>query len=140
MAVFAAGVVIFTGCGSQEEQVTPDQVRDALTSVTHDSADLLKIDGWTESGVPSAGSCADGLNWEYIYGAPAPDGAPLDDAQTVADYWKSLGMTVRVNTEHDPVVFANGGSLRGISFSTGPGNYHFSGTTLCVPGDPDDYR
>lgn len=140
MAVFAAGVVIFTGCGSQEEQMTPDQARDALTSVTHDSADLLKIDGWTESGVPSAGSCADDLNWEYIYGAPAPDGAPLDDAQTVADYWKSLGMTVRVNTEHDPVVFANGGSLRGISFSTGPGNYHFSGTTLCVPGDPDDYR
>ena len=24
--------------------------------------------------------------------------------------------------------------------TTGPGNYHFSGTSLCVPGDPDDYR
>lgn len=120
--------------------MTPEQARDALTTVTHDSADLLKIDGWTESGVPSAGGCAGGLNWEYIYGAPAPDGGPLDDAQTVADYWKSLGMTVMVNTEHDPVVFATGGSLRGISFSTGPGDYHFSGTSLCVAGDPDDYR
>lgn len=31
-------------------------------------------------------------------------------------------MTVRINTEHDPVVFATGGPLQGISFSTGLGS------------------
>lgn len=134
------GALVLAGCGAKEEQMTPDEARDSLTTISHDTAELLDIDGWKESGAPSVGSCSGGLNWAYIYGAPIPDSAPLEDAQTVADYWKGLGMTVRINTEHDPVVFATGGPLQGIRFSTGPGSYYFSGTSLCVPGDADDWR
>ena len=49
-------------------------------------------------------------------------------------------MTVRINTEHDPVVFATGGPLQGLAFSTGPGLYGIGGTSACVPGDADEIR
>lgn len=120
--------------------MTPPEARDSLTTITHETAELLGVDGWEESGAPSVASCGDGVKWAYSYAAPIPDAAHLENAQKVADYWEKLGMTVRINTEFDPVVFATGGPLQGISFSTGPGTYSIDGTSLCVPGDVNDWR
>lgn len=47
-------------------------------------------------------------------------------------------MTVRVDTSSEPVVFAEGGSVEGLSFSTGPGEYYITGSSLCVPGHADE--
>lgn len=141
VALVAAVAVLATGCTSKEDLVTPEEARDSLVTVTSETAALVEsVGAWSPSGDPSAGSCNGGLNWDYGISAPPPDSARLEDAQTVADYWTSLGMEVRVQTDPDPVVYATGGPLKGISFSTGPGLYSIGGTSMCAPGDPDDYR
>lgn len=108
-----------------------------LTSIIHDTAELLGTDGWDDDGDPGVQSCdgGNGVKWSYGYSALPGDVDPLADAEKVAAHWETLGMSVRVNTEHDPVVFATGGSLQGVSFSTGPGKYAIGGTSACVPGD-----
>jgi len=134
---FAVVVVTLTGCGPQEADVTPDEARETLTSIIHDTAELLGTPGWEEASTPGVESCdnGDGVKWSYRYSTPPGDVDPLADAETVAAHWESLGMSVRINTEHSPVVFATGGPLQGLSFSTGPGNYSIAGTSACVPGD-----
>lgn len=119
--------------------MTPHQVRDTLVSTIVDTAALLDVEGWAEDSAPGVKSCdaggADGAKYSYGYGAPQPPGDHVKDVQTVAEHWKSLGMTVKVVTDPDPAVFAAGGPIQNISFSTNPGNYYISGTSLCAPGD-----
>ena len=136
-AALAAVVVALTGCGPQEADVTPDEARETLTSIIHDTAQRLGTPGWEEASVPDVEGCdnGNGVKWSYLYTAPRGDVDPLADAEKIAAHWKSLGMTVRVNTEHDPVVFATGGPLQGVSFDTGPAMYSIGGTSACVPGD-----
>ena len=140
VGLIGAVTLMIAGCGAKEEQMSPDEAREALTTITHDTADLLAVDGWAENGAPLVSECSSGVKWAYFYGAPLPDSDRAADAKTVAEYWKSLGIEVRTNTEHDPVVFGTGGPIQSISFSTGPSVYDISGTSLCVPGDADDYR
>ncbi|MCR2800386.1 MULTISPECIES: hypothetical protein [unclassified Microbacterium] len=115
-------MVALTGCATQDADVTPDEAREALTSIIHDTADVLGTDGWDDDGDPGVQSCdgGNGVKWSYGYSALPGDVDSLADAEKVAAHWETLGMSVRVNTEHDPVVFATGGSLQGASFSTGP--------------------
>ena len=136
-ATLAAAVVILTGCGPQEADVTPDEARETLTSIIHETAEVLGTGGWEDAGDPGVTSCdgGDGVKWNYLYKAPRGDVDLMADAEKVADYWESLGMSVRINTEHDPVVFATGGPLQGVRFSTGPAMYGIAGTSACVPGD-----
>jgi len=117
--------------------VTPDEARETLTSIVHETAELLGTDGWAEASAPGVESCdnGNGVKWSYRYSAPRGDGDPLADTEMVAAQWETLGMTVRVNTEHEPVVFATGGPLQGVSFDTGPAMYSVAGTSACVPGD-----
>lgn len=116
--------------------MTPDEARDALVRITEDTAALLGNDGWKSSSEPSVGPCEyDEVDWSYRQSSPIPDADHLTNAQTVAEYWEGLGMTVRIDQTPDPVVYATGGDLHGISFSTGPGTYQIAGTSLCVPGD-----
>ncbi|MCW2164936.1 hypothetical protein B0I12_002071 [Microbacterium hydrothermale] len=49
-------------------------------------------------------------------------------------------MDVRVVESPSYVVYATGGPVEGLSFSTSPGDYYISGTSLCVPGDADEIR
>lgn len=144
VAVGTATLVVLLGsaCGPEEERMTPEEARDSLTTIAHDTAELLGISGWAEMSAPRAKSCDSGagVKWSYLYGAPIPDADRLADVQKVADYWASLGMEVRTNAEHDPVVFGAGGPVQSISFSTGPSVYDVSGTSLCVPGDANDWR
>lgn len=79
-------------------------------------------------------------HYTYGYGALAPDSDRGADAQIIADYWKSLGMQVRVVDTPVYVVYASGGPVAGLSFSTAPGDYYIAGTSLCVPGDAADLR
>ncbi len=117
--------------------MTPHEARDQLVNTIHDTAALMDVKGWNEDGAPSVGSCDDGagVNWGYGYGAPQQDRDLLADAEVVADYWTSLGMSVRTNTDHEPAVFATGGPVQGLRLATGPGDYYIVGTSLCVPGD-----
>ena len=119
--------------------MTPEQVRDSLIKIAEDTAALLDIDGWKDEASLAQG-CSAGVEFGYTYAAPPADSVRLAEARKVAEYWRSLGMETRVNSENDPVVFGSGGPIQSISFSTGPGMYDVSGTSLCVPGDPDDYR
>lgn len=141
------GVMIgtLTACaGSEEDQMSPEQAKDALVSTVEDSAALLDVSGWTWDGAPEVGNCGqrsgDRVNYTYGYGAPPPDGNRAADAEKVADHWRSLGMDVRTVEEPVVVVYATGGPVQGLSFSTGPGDYHIAGTSLCVPGDAADLR
>ena len=141
-AILAAVVVTLAGCGPQEPDVTPDEARDTLRSIIHESAELLETIGWEEAGAPGVQSCdnGNGIKWSYRYSAMPGDVDPLADAEKVAAHWETLGMAVRTNTEHAAVVFATGGPLQGLSFSTGPGKYSIAGTSSCVPGDADQIR
>lgn len=142
LTLVTVGLIAFAGCGAQEASMTPEEARDTLTSVTRDTADLLGVDGWTESGVPTAQSCdsGSGLKWGYMYSAPLPDADKDADVEVVTEHWRSQGMDVRVSTGDVPAAFATGGSLQGISFNAGPAMYTIAGTSLCVPGDANDYR
>lgn len=122
------------GC-VQEEEMTPGEARSSLIQITQDTAALLDVVGWERHGDATVGPCGDGVNWAYVESAPVPDSAPLDDAKTVADYWESLGITVRINTEKSPVVFGSGGPVTAISFGAGPNTYNIAGTSACAPGD-----
>lgn len=145
LAAAAAAVLMVVGlvsCGSKEDGMTPEQARDALVSTIHDSAALLpRVTGWNRDHAPEATDCGArmGTNakFAYGYGAPQPGGDHTADAKTIADYWRSLGMTVRtVVTNGEPDVYATGGPVQGLRFATAtPGDYYIAGTSLCVPGN-----
>lgn len=122
--------------------MTPDEAKEMLTSIIRESAELLETGGWEESSAPGVQACdnGNGIKWNYLYSAMPGDVEPLADAEKIAAHWESLGMTVRINTDHAPVVFATGGPLQGLSFSTGPGKYGIGGTSACVPGNADQIR
>lgn len=135
---------LMTACAPKEDVVAPEESRGALVATVQDAAALLDLEGWNEDGAPGVQGCdadgAAGVKWNYGYGAPQPGGDRVADAQKVAEYWESLGMSVRIDTSSEPVVFAEGGPVQGVSFSTAPGDYYISGTSACSPGDADELR
>lgn len=138
-------LLVVSACGvSKEAEMSPHEARDALVSTVEKSAAQLDVEGWSRSHAPEVGDCAsrsgERANYSFTYGAPAPDGDPEADARKVADYWRSLGMEVRLVESPDYVVYGSGGPVEGLTFSTGPGNYFIAGESLCVPGDADEIR
>lgn len=134
-----------SGCAAgQADSLSPVQARDALLSTVENTSQILDNDGWTWDGAPEVGNCGqrrgERVNYTYGYGAPPPDGDRAADAKKGADHWRSLGMDVRTVEKPVVVVYATGGSVDGLSFSTGPGDYHIAGTSLCVPGDAAEIR
>lgn len=135
-----AAAVLLAGCtpdAKENPAATPHEARDALVKTIHDTAARLAVEGWNEDSAPDVARCdAAEPSVAYGYGYGAPSGTEhLADAEKVAAYWKTLGMSVRVVTEPDPVVFGTGGPVKALSFSTAPGDYYIDGTSLCVPGD-----
>ncbi|MFN3948954.1 hypothetical protein [Microbacterium sp.] len=124
--------------------MSPTDASDALVATVEATAEVLDVTGWNWDGAPEVGNCGarrgERVNWTYGYGAPPPDGDHNADAQKVADYWRSLGMDVRIAESPVPSVYATGGPVRGLSFITAPGDYYIAGTSLCVPGDADEIR
>lgn len=137
--------ITLAGCAqSKEDSMTPAEARDALVSTIEDSAAQLNVAGWHRDHAPEVGDCGNQqgqrVNYSYGYGAPAPDSDRGADAKVIADYWRSLGMQVRVVDTPLYVVYASGGTVAGLSFSTAPGDYYIAGTSLCVPGDAKAIR
>ena len=122
--------------------MTPDEARDMLAATIADTAALIDGPEWAESFASAAQECAvgatSGTKFGYAYSAPRPDRDRRADAEKVAEYWKSLGMTVRIVPESGPAVYGAGGPVQNIDFLTEPGNYGIGGTSLCAPGAPDD--
>lgn len=119
--------------------MTPHEARDTLMKIAHDTASLLDITGWTADSAPDVGGCDASIpSVNYGYGYSAQPGTDhLGDALKVAAYWKKLGMSVRVVKDPEPTVYATGGPIHGLAFSSAPGLYYIAGTSLCVPGDVD---
>lgn len=135
-------LLLAAGCGGKTEtEMTPDEARDALVQTIEDTAARLELKGWNSDRSPEPGNCGERrgefVNFMYGYGAPSPGTDFETDAQIVADYWKSLGMDVRVVDAPVHTVYATGGPVEGVSFSTAPGDYYISGTSRCVEGDAD---
>lgn len=122
--------------------MTPHEARDALVKTIEDTAALIDAPGWSRTSAPEVESCAlgggEGVAYTYGYSSsPAPEAAHAADAKTASDYWAFLGMKVR-SDDSGPVVFAEGGPVEALSFSTAPGNDFISGTSGCVAGNADD--
>lgn len=132
-------VSVVTAC-AQGESMSPQESRDKLVTLINDTAALISSEGWDETGAP-IGSCSsgsgEGVNASWGL-AREPMADHLGDAQKVAEFWKSKGLDVQLQTEPTIVVFAGGAGINAISFSTEPGLYAIDGSSLCVPGTPDD--
>lgn len=143
MGVALIGAALMTAaCGTtMEAAMTPDEARDALVTTIENTASKLDVGGWNRDRSPEPGNCGERrgelVNFMYGYGAPSPGADFSADVQIVADYWRSLGMDVRVVDAPVYTVYGTGGPVEGLSFSTAPGDYYISGTSLCVEGDAD---
>lgn len=144
-AMLCGSLMLLAACtASEEETVTPSEARDTLIRTIEDTAAQLDVKGWNRDHAAEVGNCGaqrgERVNYSYGAGAPAPDGDHAANARTVADYWRSLGMEVRIVDAPAYVVYGTGGPVEGLSFSTAPGNYYIAGESSCVPGDADELR
>ncbi|MDU0347149.1 hypothetical protein RWH44_15725 [Microbacterium sp. KSW2-29] len=131
-------------CASPAD-VSPQSAREKLTSTIEESAAILGELDWAEVAPADGGHCGDQpgerVDYNYWYNAPPqPQRDHEADARKMADHWTALGMDVRIVESPSHVVYATGGPVAGLSFSTAPGNYYIAGTSLCVPGDADEIR
>lgn len=126
------------GCNVQsEKRITADQARDALQSLMSDTAEHLGDGPWNEVvGPPYSRSCGSADTVKFAYSVSTERGMdPRTDAEKVADYWLSLGMSVKISDGPVLAVFGSGGPISVVSFGTGPAVYSISGTSLCSTGE-----
>jgi hypothetical protein len=153
-AVLMMGMTI-TACAEKEpenttsektasEQTMPAREgRDRVVELVINTTKQLDVTGWwPRNGVAWAQECSPGEGEEgasYGYDRWAPQGtAHIEDAKRVAEYWESLGMTVRtVNPTTHPTVFAEGGPVLRAEFDTDASDksYSIGATAPCSPGD-----
>ncbi|MFF7683551.1 hypothetical protein ACFZA2_12415 [Microbacterium sp. NPDC007973] len=136
--------LLLASCAAPADE-SPVSARERLTSTIEESAAILGQVEWAEVGPADVGNCGDQpgerVNYNYWYNAdPQPERDHAADARKMAEHWTALGMDVRVVESPSYVVYATGGPVEGLSFSTAPGNYYITGTSRCVPGDADDLR
>jgi hypothetical protein len=153
-AVLMMGMTI-TACAEKKlmnitsEKATPEQTmtaregRDRVVELVMNTTKQLDVTGWwPRNGVAWAQECSPGEGAEgasYGYDRWAPQGTEhIEDAKRIAEYWESLGMTVRtVNPTTHPTVFAEGGPVLRASFDTDASDksYSIGATAPCSPGD-----
>ncbi|PWJ64698.1 hypothetical protein B0H03_10464 [Rathayibacter iranicus NCPPB 2253 = VKM Ac-1602] len=140
-AVLATALLASCGAGTQ---VSPEDNRLGVVEFVRDSAAVVPGDGWsTREGSPRASVCE--LDWgqkgaRFVYNYWAFPGSDRDaDAQRVAEYWRSLGMSVRVTDSTPwPTVYGEGGPVLRASFDTHSpwdGRYSLGAVSWCRPGD-----
>jgi hypothetical protein len=154
MVVLMMGMTI-TACAEKEPNTTmPETTTPATTITAREGRDRvvelvintnkqLDVTGWwPRNGVAGAQECSLGKGEKgasYGYDHWAPQGTDLiEDAKRVAEYWKSLGMTVRtVNPTTHPTVFAEDGPVLRASFDTNAADksYRVGATAPCSSGD-----
>ncbi len=157
-AVLLMGLTM-TGCAEKEtntpmsEKNTPEETisaregRDRVVELVFNTTEQLDVTGWwPRNGVAAADECIpksrsgiEHATASYSYDRWAPQGTDhVGDAKRVAEYWESLGMSVRtVNPAKDPVVFGEGGPVARAEFDTDASDqsYSIGATAPCSPGD-----
>jgi hypothetical protein len=128
---------------TSERTMTAREGRDRVVELVMNTTKQLDVTGWwPRNGVAWAQECSPGEGEEgasYGYDRWAPQGTEhIEDAKRVAEYWESLGMSVRtVNPTTHPTVFAEGGPVLRASFDTDASDksYSIGATAPCSPGD-----
>ena len=126
-----------------EKTISASEGRDRVVELVINTTKQLDVTGWwPRNGVAGAQECSLGTGKKgasYGYDHWAPQGTNhIEDAKRVAEYWKSLGMTVRtVNPTTHPTVFAEGGPVLRAEFDTDASDksYSVGATAPCSPGD-----
>lgn len=128
---------------TQEKVISARDGRDRVVELVINTTKQLDVTGWwPRNGVAGAQECSLGTDKKgasYGYDHWAPQGTDhIEAAKRVAEYWKSLGMTVRtVNPTTHPTVFAEGGPVLRASFDTNAADksYRVGATAVCSTGD-----
>ncbi|WP_146361245.1 hypothetical protein [Arthrobacter yangruifuii] len=130
-----------------EETISAREGRDRVVELVFNTTEQLDVTGWwPRNGVAAADECIpksrsgiEHATASYSYDRWAPQGTDhVGDAKRVAEYWESLGMSVRtVNPAKDPVVFGEGGPVARAEFDTDASDqsYSIGATAPCSPGD-----
>ncbi|MHC2184671.1 hypothetical protein ACVLV4_000295 [Rathayibacter agropyri] len=139
----AVSFVLLVSC-STEREMSPEDNRRGVVEFIRDSAAVVPAEGWsTREGSPRAdvcglGSGSKGAQFAYTYWA-FPNADLNGDAQRVAEYWRSLGMSVRVTDSTPwPTVYGEGGPVLRASFATSSAwgdRYSMDAVSWCRPGD-----
>ena len=137
-----------TACAEKEPStaISAREGRDRAVELVFNTTKQLDVTGWwPRNGVAWAQECTPrsrGLEHatsSYSYDRWAPQGTDhIRDAKRVAEYWESLGMTVRtINPTTHPTVFAEGGPVARAEFDTAAADQSYSvgATAPCSPGD-----
>jgi hypothetical protein len=143
IAVLMATGLTSVSCANEDPTMTPREGRDQVVEfVKATTAQTTAKGWWPRNGVAAPGACSldkghEGANYDYYLAAPrGTDHA--GKARLVADYWKTLGMNVRiVGPTESPAVLGEGGPVLRAMFETdGPDNlYLMVGVAPCAPGD-----
>lgn len=116
VTVFVASLQLTSCVAASQAATDVKAARDSLVATVENSAAQLDVAGWSQSHAPEVGDCGstggERANYSFTYGAPAPSSDRAADARKVADYWRSLGMQVRLVESPDFVVYGSGGPSR----------------------------
>jgi hypothetical protein len=126
------------GCGSiGASERTTAEVESLLISTISDTAPIAASTDWRmNSGRPAPAPCGDQTVTKFAWSITTDRGPdPAIDARRVYEYWTGLGMKTRLVEKPIPAVYARGGNIRTVAFSTGPALHSISGTSECAPGD-----
>jgi len=140
MALLVAAV---SGCAPQQPP-TPEQARDSVVDTVGGTRRLFADMDWTDvyGGIPTPGECIvgeqKGVDFSVTVYTPEADTDRTADAQKVAAYWQSLGISVRTVADPYPAVYGTGGPVKAIAFSSAP-RYSIQAGGWCVPGNPYDF-
>ena len=151
-AVLLMGMTL-TSCAEDEpntlsvKKISAREGRDRAVELVFNTAEHLDVTGWwPRNGAAWAQECTPESSHgrgdataSYSYERWAPQGTDhIGDAERVAEYWESLGMSVRtINSTTHPTVFAEGGPVAGAVFDTHAADesYSIGATAPCSPGD-----
>lgn len=125
------------------EAMSSREGRDKVIDLVIGTTRRLDVTGWwpkTGGSRPdecSLGGGEKGASYSYSYWAPMGVDR-VGDAQKVAEYWKSLGMSVRIaDSTPWPTVYGQGGPVLRASFDTGAvdNSYRVGAVARCAPGN-----
>jgi hypothetical protein len=128
---------------ASEVTISVREGRDQVVDFVINTTQQLDVPGWwPRNGVAGAQECSPGKGEKgasYGYSHWAPQGTDhIGDAKRVAEYWESLGMTVRtINPTTHPTVYGEGGPVLRASFDTDRLReyYDVGAVAPCSPGD-----
>ncbi len=144
LAAGLCALLLLTGCEAkpEEPEMTAREGRDKVVQFVQDSSKQLDVTGWWARGTASASPCEgdpdNASQYGYAYWAPEGDD-PHADAERIATYWESLGMTVYTTGQDGtaPMVFGEGGPVLRASFDTlgAERSYQIDAIAPCSPGE-----